>query len=134
MNPAGIGVAAIVFNYDGDVYASDESRMLHEMGDSSFRLGNVHKSSYKDIFMSNVLLNTLENSFTSSAPMCSDCAFEQWCGADPVFHHAVYGDVLGRKPDSEFCKRMMGTYKYLLDVMKKDKEAKHIFMKWVNKC
>ena len=134
MNPAGTGIAAIVFNYDGDVYASDESRMLHEMGDSSFRLGNVHTSSYKDIYMSDVLLSTLENSFTSSAPMCSDCAFEQWCGADPVFHHAVYGDVLGRKPESDFCKRMMGIYKYLLDVMQKDKEAKHIFMKWVNKC
>lgn len=134
MNPAGIGIAAIVFNYDGDVYASDEGRMLYEMGDSSFKLGNVHKDSYKDIFMSKALLTTLEDSFTSSAPMCSDCAFEQWCGADPVFHHALYGDVLGRKPESEFCQRMMGVFKYLLDVMQKDKKAKHIFMKWVNKC
>jgi uncharacterized protein len=134
MNPAGTGIAAITFNYDGDVYASDESRMLNEMGDSSFKLGNVHRSSYRDIFLSDVLLSTLENSFTSSAPMCSDCAFEQWCGADPVFHHAMYGDVLGRKPESEFCKRMMGIFKYLLDVMQKDKEAKQIFMRWVNKC
>lgn len=134
MNPAGAGIAAIVFNYDGDVYASDESRMLHEMGDSSFKVGNVHKDSYKDIFTSDALLSTLENSFTSSIPMCSDCAFEQWCGADPVFHHAVHGDLLGRKPESDFCKRMMGVIKYLLDTMQKDKEAKFIFMRWVNQC
>jgi len=134
MNPSGTGIAAVVFNYDGDVYASDESRMLYEMGDSSFKLGNVHKNSYKDIFMSDALLNTIENSFTSSVPMCSDCAFEQWCGADPVFHHAMYGDILGRKPESEFCKRMMGIFKYLLDTMRNDKEAKYIFMRWVNKC
>ena len=133
MNPSGAGIAAIVFNYDGDVYASDESRMLHEMGDSSFRLGNVHTSSYSDIFTSEALLNTLEDSFTLSIPMCADCAFEPWCGADPVYHHAMYGDILGRKPESEFCKRMMGITKYLLDAMK-DAETREIFERWVNKC
>jgi hypothetical protein len=30
-SPAGIGIGGIVFNYDGDVYASDASRMLAEM-------------------------------------------------------------------------------------------------------
>lgn len=134
MSPAGIGISAVVFNYDGDVYASDESRMLKEMGDSTFKLGNVHTSSYKEIFTSDILMEMLETSFTASIPMCSDCAFEPWCGADPVFHHARYNDPLGRKPESEFCNRMMGIFKYLLDVMHKDKEAKHIFMRWVNRC
>lgn len=133
MNPSGAGIAAIVFNYDGDVYASDESRMLHEMGDSSFRLGNVHNCSYEDIFTSDALLSTLEDSFTSSIPMCSDCAFEQWCGADPVYHYAMYGDILGRKPESEFCKRMMGVIRYLLEAIKDD-ETREIFTKWVNPC
>ncbi len=41
MNPSGIGIAGIVYNYDGAVYASDESRMLAEMGDNTFRLGNA---------------------------------------------------------------------------------------------
>jgi His-Xaa-Ser system radical SAM maturase HxsB len=134
MNPSGAGVAAVVFNYDGDVYASDESRMLHEMGDSSFKLGNLHLNNYEAFFTSNVLLNTLEDSFTSSIPMCSDCAFEQWCGADPVFHYAMYGDILGRKPESEFCKRMMGVTKYLIEAMRNDKDIKKIFTRWVNQC
>lgn len=134
MNPSGAGIAAVVFNYDGDVYASDESRMLHEMGDSSFKLGNLHQNTYEEFFTSDALLNTLEDSFTSSIPMCSDCAFEPWCGADPVFHHAMYGDILGRKPESEFCKRMMGVTKYLLETMHNDKDAKKIFTRWVNQC
>ena len=134
MNPAGIGIAAITFNYDGDVYASDESRMLKEMGDTSFKLGNVHKNSYKEIFTSDALLNAIEESFTLSAPMCSDCAFEQYCGADPVFHHAIFGDYLGKKPESEFCKRMMGAIKHLIMLMEKDEDTKEIFLRWVNKC
>jgi len=134
MNPAGAGIAAVVFNYDGDVYASDESRMLREMGDTTFRLGNVHENTYEQIFTADALLNALEDSFTLSAPMCSDCAFEPWCGADPVFHHGRYGDVLGRKPESEFCKRMMGVTKHLLELMRGDEQAKEIFMGWVNRC
>ena len=35
-SPAGIGIGALVYNYDGAVYASDEGRMLAEMGDQSF--------------------------------------------------------------------------------------------------
>lgn len=134
MNPSGAGIAAVVFNYDGDVYASDESRMLHEMGDSSLRIGNLHKNSYEEIFTAENLLNALEDSFTSSVPMCCDCAFEPWCGADPVFHHAQHGDALGRKPESEFCKRMMGVSRYLLETMRADQGAKEIFLRWVNRC
>ena len=134
MNPSGAGISAVVFNYDGDVYASDESRMLREMGDTTFKLGNLHTNSYEEIFTSEVLLNALDDSFTMSAPMCADCAFEPWCGAEPVFHHAIFGDVLGRKPESEFCKRIMGVVRHLLKKMQTDPEAKEIFMRWANKC
>lgn len=134
MNPTGAGIAAVVFNYDGDVYASDESRMLREMGDTTFKLGHLATSSYDDIFTNETLLNALEDSFTLSAPMCSDCAFEPWCGTDPVFHHAMHGDVLGRKPESEFCKRIMGVVRLLLERMKTDPQAKEIFMGWANRC
>lgn len=134
MNPSGAGVSAVVFNYDGDVYASDESRMLREMGDTTFKIGNLHTNTYEEIFTSEVLLNALDDSFTMSAPMCTDCAFEPWCGAEPVFHHAIFDDVLGRKPESEFCKRIMGVVRHLLNKMQTDPEAKEIFMRWANKC
>ena len=48
-SPTGSGFAVTVYHYDGDVFASDESRMLSEMGDTQFRLGNVHTDSYNEI-------------------------------------------------------------------------------------
>jgi hypothetical protein len=33
----------LVYNYDSDIYVSDEGRMLAEMGDSRFRMGSVHE-------------------------------------------------------------------------------------------
>ena len=128
-SPAGIGVAAIVYNYDGDVYASDESRMLAEMGDKSFCIGNVHRDSYEDIFLNDRLLEALESSFAASAPMCSWCAFEPYCGSDPVFHHTTQSDMVGKKPLSAFCNRNMAIFRGLIERMRRP-EVREIFERW----
>jgi len=130
MSPAGIGIAAVVYNYDGDVYASDESRMLAEMGDKTFRLGNVHREGYEEIFLSDALLDPLEESFLGSAPMCSDCAFEPYCGADPVYHHKTQGSYVGRKPISGFCQRNMDIFRGLITRLIDKPNAARVLRTW----
>jgi MoaA/NifB/PqqE/SkfB family radical SAM enzyme len=130
MSPAGIGIGALVYNYDGQVYASDEGRMLAEMGDTTFRLGDLHADSYQEIITADALLDPLEESFSGSAPMCSDCAFEPFCGSDPVFHHATAGDFLGRKSESAFCHRNMSVFKLLLTRFTTDPVARDVFRRW----
>lgn len=132
MSPAGIGIAAIIYNYNGDVYASDEGRMLAEMNDTTFRLGHVERNSFEEIFTSEQLLRPLEESFARSAPMCSECAFEPWCGADPVFHHATHGDFVGRKPESAFCHRNMAIFRRLISMMRGDESVRMLFHSWAN--
>lgn len=132
-SPAGIGLGALVYNYDGDVYASDEGRMLAEMGDHTFRLGNVHHSSYRDIMLSDRLLEPLEQSLTLSAPMCSTCAFEPYCGADPVFHHTTMGDFLGQKTMSAFCQRNTGVFTAILSRARADSFARQLFFQWAHR-
>lgn len=134
MNPSGIAIAAIVFNYNGAVYASDESRMLAEMGDESFKLGHLLEDSYEEIILSDALLDALEDAFTLSIPMCSDCAFEPYCGSDPVYHHAIHNDIVARKPESAFCKRNMSIFKYLIELMESDSYIKQLFLRWANRC
>lgn len=133
MSPAGIGIAAIVYNYDGTVYASDESRMLAEMGDLTFALGNVHQNSFEEIMLGDALLEPLTQSFAGSVPGCSSCAFEPWCGADPVFHHATQRDAVGKKPLSAFCTRNMALFRGLITRMEADDEVRALFQKWANR-
>jgi uncharacterized protein len=132
MSPAGIGIGALVYNYEGSVYASDESRMLAEMGDNAFRLGSV-ADAYEDLMLSDNLLDPLEQSFAGSAPMCSTCAFEPYCGADPVYHYATQGDFVGRKPTSGFCQRNMAIFRGLIARMERDPETRQIFLRWANR-
>jgi uncharacterized protein len=133
-SPAGIGISGIVYNYDGDVYASDESRMLAEMGDKSFRLGNLLTDSYESIMRSPHLLEPLEASLAESVPMCTDCGFLPYCGADPVYHHATHGDSVGHKAISGFCAKNMGVLKHLFTIMEEDAVARKILMGWAHLC
>src|SRR5678815_2365962 len=119
------------YNYDGDVYASDEGRMLAEMGNKAFRLGNVSEDSYSDIFLSDQLLNPIEESFAASVPMCSECAFEPYCGAEPVYHMATQGNYVGRKAESDFCGRNMAIFRGLIKRMRADPEIENILKRWV---
>lgn len=129
-SPAGVGIGALVYNYDGAVFASDEARMLAEMGDRSFELGSVHEHSYRDLVLSDTLILAVAESLTQTAPQCSSCVFEPHCGADPVYHHATQGDVLGIKPLSEFCERQKGVITHLFELLERSPEDATILRRW----
>lgn len=130
-SPAGLGISAIAFNYDGEVYASDEARMLAEMGDKTFRLGNIHTDSYEDMMLSPNLLDALEFSIAESAPSCNECAFQNYCGSDPSYHYATQKDFVGHKALSGFCKRNMAIFRHLIRLMEDDPAAKEVLLNWV---
>ena len=131
-SPAGAGISAVVYNYDGDVYASDESRMLAEMGDKRFRLGNVHRDPYEEIFGGERLTRTIEVSVVESLPGCAECGFQTYCGADPVFHYATQGDPVGHRPTSDFCRRHMAIIRHLFSFLaSEDPEVYRIFFAWI---
>jgi uncharacterized protein len=130
-SPSGAGIGAVVYNYDGDVYASDESRMLAEMGDTRFRLGNVHRDSYDAVFGGEALRKIVTASAAESIPGCADCAFLPWCGGDPVHHYATTGDVVPHIPTSDFHEKNFFIFKHLLSLYEGDPAARRIFWSWI---
>jgi uncharacterized protein len=132
-SPAGIGISALVYNYDGDVYASDESRMLAEMGDKRFRLGRVHDD-YRALMLSDALLDPLESSVAESVPLCSECAFLPFCGSDPVYHYATQRDPVGNRMTSGFCHRNMGIFRHLIGLMEDSPGDREILERWAWGC
>lgn len=130
-SPCGAGLGGVAYNYDGDVYASDEARMLAEMGDKSFRLGNVHTDTYAQIFGGARLRALVASSVLEILPGCSDCAFLPFCGGDPIFHHRTQGDVVGHRPTSAFCTRNMGILRDLFERWRgADAFVRELFLRW----
>ena len=131
-SPAGAGLNVLVYNHDGDVYATDEARMLAEMNDRTFRLGNVLQHSRAQMFTSPAFLDLLEASCNQALPGCSDCALQPYCGSDPVFHYATQGDMFGHRATSSFCKRNMRVIEHLIGLLTKgDRDTQDILWGWV---
>jgi His-Xaa-Ser system radical SAM maturase HxsB len=116
-SPAGAGFNVLIYNYDGDVYVSDESRMLAEMGDTTFRIGNVHQHSRRELFTGEPFVSLMDAYCNQSLPGCSDCAFQSYCGSDPIFNYATQGDPIGHRATSAFCKRNMGVIKHIFGLL-----------------
>ena len=131
-SPAGAGITVAVYNYDGDVYATDESRMLAQMGDTTFRLGHLGTDTYETMFGGPLLRTITGASCVESLPGCSTCAFQSYCGADPVENYATQGDIVGHRPTSRFCGRNMELIKHLLQLYhSKDEFIRRMFWSWV---
>lgn len=131
-SPAGMINNVIVFNYDGNVYATDEARMLAENNDYTFRLGHVNDE-YKELFYGKKAHFFSQFWSNESLAGCADCGFQNYCGADPVFHHASQGDLEGYRPTSDFCNKNMEIIRHLFDLIDNNAtELIPIFNSWIH--
>lgn len=131
-SPAGIGLGALVYNYDGSVFASDEGRMLAEMGDRTFQLGKLGEHDYRALVMSEKMLDMVGGSLSQTSPQCESCAFEGHCGSDPVYHHATQGDPVGHKAFSGFCARQKGITDLLLTILDENGADAAVLRSWIS--
>lgn len=133
-SPAGVGISGVIYDYDGSVYVSDEARMMANMKDSHFRMGNVHTNTYQEMFNGEFLRNVIAQSCTECLPGCADCAFQPFCGADPVRNYSEQGDVVGHRPTNEMCKKTKAVIRHLLDLIKQnDTRINDVFWSWITR-
>lgn len=132
-SPSGIINGVIVYNYDGYVYASDESRMLAEYNDFTFRLGHV-SDMYEDIFYGRKVQELAQIWITEGIAGCADCAFQSYCGADPVRNYSTQGDPYGFRPTSSFCKKHKAIISHIISLLtEREKEVLPIFRQWLRR-
>lgn len=129
-SPAGAGISGVVYDYDGRIYACDEGRMLSEMGDEKMFLGDVNDD-YQTVFNGTTLREIIRNSIVETIPMCHDCAYRIWCGADPARHYATQHDFIGHKATSDFCKRHRAIFDFLIEKLEQDDETRNILFSWI---
>jgi His-Xaa-Ser system radical SAM maturase HxsB len=119
-SPAGIGICAVIYDYDGNVFPSDEARMLSRMGDNYFCLGNVFKNSYLEIFNGYKLRNIIKYSCNEIIPTCYNCVYRMYCGADPVRNYLESRSIIRDMHNTFFCKKnrliFNGLFKILFNI------------------
>ena len=128
-SPCGAGTGQIAYYYDGDIYTCDEARMVSEMGDDSFKLGNVDNS-YDELMDSNICKITCQASVLESLPSCCDCIYHQYCGVCPVVNLAMNGSIYEREANSYRCKIYKGILNAIFERLT-DESIKQVFETWV---
>jgi His-Xaa-Ser system radical SAM maturase HxsB len=130
-SPAGAGIGCLAYNYDGGVFTCDEGRMLHEMGDSSFLVGDVKTSSLKDIVSHPTVRSMVLASNLDGQPDCVNCTYNPYCGAQSTHNHKLFGSVFGRMRESPICAVHKGIQDYLFErLSEEDSKVLDIFQKW----
>lgn len=130
-SPAGIINSVLVYDYDGYLYASDESRMLAEEGDFTFRIGSV-KERYEDLLYSKKVRSWSKSWSNELLAGCSDCGVRAYCGADPVRNHSTQGNLYGYRPKSLLCKKNKSIIEYLISLLiDRKEEVTQIFKTWI---
>jgi uncharacterized protein len=131
-SPCGAGIGQIAYNHDGQVFCCDEGRMLHQMGDSLFRIGDVARDRYVDLVESDVVRSVCVASCLEGQPGCCDCAYLPYCGACPVFNYATQGNIFGRVADNDRCRLHMGVLDDLFGRLGRgDRDLEDVFRRWV---
>ena len=130
-NPCGAGIGQIAYNYDGKIFTCDEGRMLHEMGDSTFLIGDVHTSQYRDLMGHETVRALAIASNLDAQPDCVNCTYQPYCGVCPVHNHKTQGTIFGRMRESALCAVHKGVQDYLFEKLGSgDEKVLQTFQKW----
>lgn len=133
-SPAGVAIGGVIYNYDGNVYISDEARMLAAGGDNTFFMGSVNDKTYLELFNSEFLHSLTSKSCLECLPACSYCAYQSFCGADPVRNYSEQGDIIGNRTTSEVCKKNKEIMEFLLKLIKNgDMKTQQVLWSWIIK-
>jgi uncharacterized protein len=140
-SPCGAGIGQIAYNYDGKVFTCDEGRMLHEMGDSTFLLGDVSvpagggegavRSHYRELMGHETVRALAIASNLDAQPDCVNCTYQPYCGVCPVHNHRTQGSIFGRMRESTLCAVHKGIQDYLFTkIGQGDRETLEILQRW----
>lgn len=130
-SPCGGGIGQVAYYSDGRIFTCDEGRMLAEMGNDAFCIGNVNGSTYKDLMTNPSCRTVCAASILESIPSCCDCVYQPFCGVCPVVNYALSGDIIEKEPRSYRCRIYSGMLDYIFHLLNKsDKEVIDILDSW----
>lgn len=132
-SPAGMINNVIVFNYDGAIFATDESRMLaQDTKDMEFNLGHLDNANYENVFYGEKASKYADSWNNETIAGCSECALQSYCGTDLVLNHSMQSDLYGYRPTSTFCQKNMAIIKHVINLYVTDPKAKKAFDSWIS--
>ncbi|MCB9759236.1 MAG: His-Xaa-Ser system radical SAM maturase HxsB [Alphaproteobacteria bacterium] len=129
-NPVGSGTGQIAYNFDGNIYPSDEGRMIAATGDQLFKLGDVFTSTYDEVVNHPTVKALAVASSLDSLPSCHTCWNAPFCGVRPLHNYMQSGDLFGQRPNTPKCTEHLTIARLLMSKLANDPDVEPIFRRW----
>lgn len=126
-NPNPMAVDYLVVDYDGQLYPTDEARMLSRSGIIDLSLGQVGDDWRGEKWRQ--LNNHGTNQFDEA---CARCAYQPFCGRDLVDDLARYGTLDVPRTETAFCQRHLGLFDFIFELIYADDPAtRYSLCRWL---
>lgn len=129
-NPCALGQMCLIVKQNGDIYPSDESRMISEMGNEYWKMGNVtDKNCLNSMKVKrNEILN---NGKLENYEECKNCVYNPFCYADPIKKWYIQ-NIAGESYES-YCGIRKELFNFVFEQVKNADEKKlQLFRRWAN--
>lgn len=126
-NPNPIGEDYLVVDHDGQIYPTDEARMLSRSGVIDLSLGRIGEDWRGETWR---LLN--EHSTNVSDPACQRCAYQPYCGRDLIDDLARYGRIDVERTATAFCQRHLALFDFIFTLIANEAPAvRYSLARWL---
>lgn len=112
-SPCGASIGQRAYFFDGNIFTCDEGRMMYEMGDDAFLIGNVNNSNHSELIKSSITKTLMLSSMTELLPACNECVYQPYCGVCPVATYGETKNIFNNQCNNFRCE----LYKGILDVL-----------------
>lgn len=129
-SPCGAAIGQLAYNWDGGVYTCDEGRMAGFGRNDFFRLGSVHKNSYREIISAPAARVCALASCLENQSACSRCAWKPFCGVCPVHNYETQGSPWGDIVPGDWCKIQKGVFTAVFEALSKP-SSRRIIEGWL---
>lgn len=132
-SPSGIAVGWVAYNYDGKVYASDESRMLGRMWIEDFLMTpmlETGKETYEAMMNSDISKIAIQSSTLDGLPGYNDHVYKPYLWVDIIHNFKMTGNVYNPLPKDGKMKLQIAILDYIFDRIR-EPEVEKIFMSWI---
>lgn len=129
-NPCALGQMCMIIKQNGDIYPSDESRMISEMGNEHWKMGNVNDKNCLDS-VKEKRAEILDNGYLENYDECKDCVYSPFCYADPIKKWYIQ-NISGHDYEN-YCGIRKELFQFVFEQIKNADEKKLIlFRRWAN--
>jgi len=126
-NPCALGLMCMIVDQHGDVYPCDEARMISEMGDKEWKMGNIQEADCL-IQIAKMQKRIHDEGNINEKKNCENCVYKTLCFADPIREWYI-----NKYSHDDYCGIRLEMFDFVFEkILNATAEEQEIFWKWAN--